>query len=708
MKSNFRKYSLITISFIFSFCVVLGINCKSLKLSELDILGQIFPKWSIWSYLLFGAIAVLSYYSLKYLINCNLNLCGENISKFKYSFITIFSVIGISYFIASLIFYPGNIFPDSIGSLQNILNGPEVALSNHHPIIFTALINLFIKLGGIIGLSLDKSIYLFTLFQITFVSLILAYAIDTLYKCGVNRIIVAFITLVFAFFPHFSVFSVTMWKDPLFSACLVLLSTLMFKLYINDKFERRNGYFLLLLIGVFGTLFFRNNGVYVIVLSLFTLVIFNKSKLKLTKLVITFSIVIYYLFTTFVYPYFNVEKVPVESFGIPMQQVAYSLKDNLNSFNEKDLAILDEIMPIEKWQNDYTPRIVDNLKWNPKFNEAAFNEHKCDFFRIYLTNFPNNIKQYVLSYLAITQGFYDPINQINHEYYASNFGIIDNEYGLVQRDLLNEKGIDLTGLYKSMPLVSSGLAFWIVMFSSVIYLFRQRNSRGLIIFIPYLGVWFTLMLATPLTFGARYGLVLFYGAVLLPVIAFINPEYTTMSIDEGHQMKLNHIRINEYIVFVIFVLSLLIILVKSRGELLLASYSEEYDEISLNNNYYYTQPIEVEENMNVTRISIRTYSNSDTVFDVYYSLSDAQGNVIFENSISSSTFAYSDDGNNWTDFPCNFQLEQDTIYTLSIHGNGSDDTVGLVGGQSYTSTLDPVNANYSLNNAYLNIKLIGS
>lgn len=155
-----------------------------------------------------------------------------------------------------LVYYPGFILGDSCSSIHQALG--EYGLKNHHPIIYTLFIRICLNIGKIFGdLTLGCAIY--TILQMLYVSYALGVSIEFLLHKGINRKIGIAITLFFGLTPFYAQVSISMWKDPIFSATVLLWTILLLNDSNKRDFALKNTFLLLLIC------FTRNNGIYIAV-----------------------------------------------------------------------------------------------------------------------------------------------------------------------------------------------------------------------------------------------------------------------------------------------------------------------------------------------------------------------------------------------------------------------------------------------------------
>lgn len=124
-----------------------------------------------------------------------------------------------------LMHYPGNLSPDSLSSVSQVLELSE--LNNHHPIAFTLLIQAGMGFGSLFSVDICDQIACFTVFQMLLLSAVLGYCVSWFSRFGVGEkktyVIVALITIFFSLNPVIASYAITMWKDVLFGGWMLLL-----------------------------------------------------------------------------------------------------------------------------------------------------------------------------------------------------------------------------------------------------------------------------------------------------------------------------------------------------------------------------------------------------------------------------------------------------------------------------------------------------
>ena len=437
-------------------------------------------------------------------------------------FLGMVSVIFLLWIPYLMSYWPGGIYSDTVDTLDMALM--KKPMTNHNPVLYTLLWRFIFRItGAFSGNGEYAGLKLFTVLQALLLALSLATFVYYCYRTGVQKKVVVFMLLFFAVFPLYPFYGVAMWKDTLFCIVLFLLC-----LFLYDSFVNSNGTFGILRIIIYSvlcllTVFLRNNGIFIIIFSsvLTTLICirkFPRTALKIglsSAAVITVSLLIQI-------PFYNSrgynDDSTVESLGIPLQQTAYILSTD-GEIDPQDYEVFNEIMPMENWHALYSPIVVDPIKFDPSFNRDYFMENSNLFMQSYMRTIRKNPVKAFKSYLLATMGFWD-VYENSPVAYICNFHFSNANYFM--SDYFDYYfDISFRNFAEPKTFLSSAIFVWI-MVASIFICLAKRNYTGLIPLLPSLGLWLTIMVATPVAFSFRYIYSLFlctpiYFLVLLSV-----------------------------------------------------------------------------------------------------------------------------------------------------------------------------------------------
>ena len=394
---------------------------------------------------------------------------------------------------------PGSVLEDSLDSVSQILD-PSVPVNNHHPVFYTLYVGIFVKAGLFLG-NINIGVFLYSVVQAGVMAGTIAYTIMIMCRKAVPVLFTGAAMIWYMFMPFFLDYAMTMWKDPIFSCALLWMSLLLMELAEEKEkiCSRRwlTKYMAVCLI----TAFFRNNGIYVVVLSIAAAAILCRGKLKRFLCTMLAVLAAYYAITGTVYNWCGIRTEFVESVGIPLQQIA-AVVVNDGDISQEEEQFLYTLLPEEEWKNSYAPCLVDKIKWNGQFNDEFLEENKTRFLKVWMSLLVKNFPEYVKAYGMETLGFWKI--GVQDEYGYIDTFIAENGYGIHESSTLQKiTGPGLNEFVRNFRIyVGSGTLLWLIL-GAALFVLRDKSSFG-IVFIPALGNWMTTMIAAPVAFSLRY------------------------------------------------------------------------------------------------------------------------------------------------------------------------------------------------------------
>lgn len=535
----------LVISLVFSFVLVLGAH---IRVTEPVIAGGIYEnyieQYSALDVVAFWAMSALVFWALSVLVqlSCRCRCCAFCEDSLRRndddSSIRLLSValrtlgIFLLYLPFFLRYCPGLFFGDTFSSLAQIMGWNP--LSNHHPVAFTLMMGVCIKVAGLFGLGPSAGVALLTVLQMACVASTFGYlSIWVTSRLGVSSrwswLPVAF----FGLSRYCALYSVALWKDPLFSCCLVLMVTM-----LADAVMGKDPWSSALRLLVFGALslgvmLLRNNGLYICAaLFLVLAIIAVLGRLGRispmgsgSRLAIPLGIAIAACLAITGPVYSAMGVVPsedVESAGIPLAQMARVVALD-GDMSESDRSYMNELLPLDRYKEVYHPSFIDPLKWNDDFNSDHL---KDGFWAHWVSMFLRNPSMYFEAWELQTFGFWAP-NVKGADGLPENF-LMGAPYNLVAdgeastgvgfRNLLAPLG---DGVDKVIGLnawsISGAFVFWLLVFSVVLLVSRGRPRFALPL-LPFLLLYGTLFIASPIWYWPRYIVAAQFG---LPVVLVV-------------------------------------------------------------------------------------------------------------------------------------------------------------------------------------------
>lgn len=516
------KKDVIIISLLLSFLIIFGkIVNDNLYTKDISVFNILIKPTNILLIIgIFNLLYVLLIDTLPKLINYEIKKENHEKNKGLKVFVISFIIIFLCWIPYFLTFFPGLLSSDSLGQLGWILNDFK-GISDQHPVAHTLYISIPYNIGYMIFGKIGAGVASFSIFQMIIMSAIFSYLVYFLYKRNINKYILLVVVSFYALLPVHAFYSITMWKDVIFGGLILLLTIETIKI-IEKRNELKAKDLTIFVIESILCNAFRNNSIYMYYLfAIATIIIFRKKiKIILPALLIVFST--YYIIKIPVLNYFNVTRSSSSEYiAMPLQQIGRMAYKGVE-FTKEEKELIDKIMPLEKLKEAYNPVTSDGIKFNKAYNRKEFDNNKEKYFNLWLNLVIKHPSVALESYAVSTLGYWYP----GVNFWAVYDGIDINDYGLetnskapkVINYLVNKMDS------KDIPVLnmewSIGLIFWTI--SLFGYIAIKRNKRILLYsFLPIMGIWLTMMIASPVYSEYRYVYCAFTTLPLLIVLPYL-------------------------------------------------------------------------------------------------------------------------------------------------------------------------------------------
>ncbi len=410
------------------------------------------------------------------------------------------------------------------------------AYSNHHPVVHTLLIKLFYSIGDFLFQgNANLAVATYSVCQAILLSMAFAYLIMTLYEFGFRKSILIAVLLSYALPSYHALYSITMWKDIWFGGIVLAISTTLWRILVHSRTGKKKiplSEFIMFFIFGIGMCLFRSNGIYAfLLLTLLMTIYFVRQKKYAIVLNAVTALAVAFIVKGPVYNAMGVTPVDtVESLSIPAQQIAAAVKDGAELTEEEDV-LLNKVVDVSKLGEVYAPQISDPVKALAREtgDQEYLNEHKFELLKLWISLGIRNPKSYLIAYAEQTFGYYYP----DVQYWIYGLGTV--AYGVEGVNHLDETCpeflrnfmIKCKDAYLKYPYLglfwSIGMATWTILFTAGAVFLKKRKS-DLLIFVPVVGVLFTLVIATPVFAEFRYAYSLFTTLPLLLALPFFKEE----------------------------------------------------------------------------------------------------------------------------------------------------------------------------------------
>lgn len=486
---------------------------------------------------------------------------NEKISKWlekfddRLLFFIVWAFIFIMWLPAYLILYPGVLSYDMISQTTSALG--EIT-NNHHPVLHTWLIRVFMRMGEKLFSSYESGIGLLSLLQMIILSYALSRMVMLLKKKAVPILLVIGTAVLSAVWFMNACLSVTMIKDTLHAAFLVLFCCHFVEIATNpSEYIARKRNFVLFPIVSFFMCAFRNNGLHIYLFCFAILLVLRISRFKKVKrylpliAVVILPVIMFKIYTGPVFDALGIEPGQVrEALSIPIQQLQRVAVKRAGELTPEQTEMMGYYIDDLEWRSwspgrEYDPFISDPAK--SCFISSRYEDDPIAFWKFYLQTGKQFSKEYLVAFLSNTLGYWYP------GYYDFSYVMYDNyapetfPEPLERKSILKSKALE--GYYESLCssdfwrstwgvriFFVSGFAPWILIFA-VVLSWRKKGffTMTLPLFLPLIAQY-GIMLLSPMS-SFRYSWPYYLMLPLTFIAIFTNkiaPAPQSLQVAERH------------------------------------------------------------------------------------------------------------------------------------------------------------------------------
>ena len=361
-------------------------------------------------------------------------------NKIEITDIFIFMIIICAFGFALLSFFPGLVTSDNVDQInQSFTNNYKPA----HPVIHSFLIGNLTKMGG------QGAIWIPALFQILF------FAISWTYFCKKcreynksikNKIFQIIITGIISIIPLNFLYSITLWKDIIYSYNFIILLTMIY-LGIKSKYNYTAIQLILLTLSCVSIMKFRYNGSPIGLIMFFIvgilILFYQKSAKKILIYVISFLI------------FFVILSMPAKIFVHTTEESSGTIFDttrvycmgallNTDIYLEDDeIEFLNTILDVNIWKEQYNAYSGSPIFYNENYNAKALekaetHEKLGKIFKKYAKQKPFVVIKHFLDVNSMWWSIYDFGNA--HNVILNNGSVSDMSNGIYDNKPITQKG----------------------------------------------------------------------------------------------------------------------------------------------------------------------------------------------------------------------------------------------------------------------------
>ena len=382
---------------------------------------------------------------------------------------------------------------------------PGVYITGHHPVVVSVLFGLFIKAGIAVG-------------HVNWGSFALSITICALIAWGMSWVLYYFRGVLRPFFwdlvflflclnPMFPSFNTYINFDGLFAMSLAVFCCLVHKVY-NDP-EDPAGFRRLMIWSVVIP-FIKNQGIYIVLLTLLVLLILRKGFRKKILVCMLMPVLVFnILFEGLVMPACKIAPGgKQEMYTVFCQTVANAIVSYPEIIESEEYEAVHKVFPIDDW-SIYDKELSDPIKfcYDPKTTSAEFKEFLKAWFKIGLQH-PGC---YLDAMIWQTYGYYSIDAESSGWCWEGTEVVVSKEGDTISgaRFKFNHYLVDMfivvTRNFKQRWLYSIPFAMWLSLCSIVLY---RRKQTELIWFLPVVLQWLICLLS-PVNGCVRYAFIVY-------------------------------------------------------------------------------------------------------------------------------------------------------------------------------------------------------
>lgn len=452
-----------------------------------------------------------------------------------------------------LIYFPGWVSNDTVWQLEQACGWVEP--SNHHPWMHTMIIKAFFMLGFRVFGTYTGAVATFVFAQMVFMSLIYALVLYDFYRRGVRWPWIITALFFYGCLPVNGLYAVCMGKDVIFAGVLLLFAREVWLYSVSmarqggdnsageavadrrrgDSGEGREiGAYLRL--GVLGLLvcMLRSNGILVFAGTAAGMIAAGVIHKQWHRIVIctVAALACYLLYHGPILRAMHVTQPDtIEGLTMPTQHLLSACL-NGGELTEEEIAMLNEVVPMENIASYYNPYYFDIMKEyiRSEGNQQVIADHKGRYLALWARVGLRNPAQYLEAEVRQTCGYWCfDINEPIYEQYrmaenpfelTTQRKVFSYDFGLWMDEFL----MKFQDFYNSVW--SLGLTTW-TMLACMAYALYKRQST--LVYLPYVMLFLSLLLATPVHAEFRYTYGMF---VALPFLIWVTLTKTDLAYAE--------------------------------------------------------------------------------------------------------------------------------------------------------------------------------
>ncbi len=443
-------------------------------------------------------------------------------------------VLLICWGIYMIAFYPIILSPDPSFQIKMYFNehtkyidwviqrSQKVNLTTHHPVIHTFLLGGAIQIGRLIG-SDNFGLFIYSIFQTIVLASTLSYTIYYTKKLNMPNGVRLVLLGIYALVPMFPFYAMSGVKDTLYTCLIILYTMFLLDLFLFYKDKKlswiqvlENTVFIVLL------MLFRNNGIYVVLLSFPFIFLMKSMDRKKLGVIFASSLGIYFAITKIVIPGMGISDGSIrEVLSIPFQQTARYVVEHEDALTRKEKKAIDKVLGYDDLKERYDPVKADPVK--NEFKKEATSKDLKEYFKVWFHGLLKHPDTYLQATMNNVYGYFYPNSTRWYIYYKyddriTQNDLVDYHYNSLSglREVLSDYGVSFPYI-PGIGLISNiGFCTWIL-FLLTYFIIKYKRKELLIVLAPSLAS-VLICVASPVNCYFRYAMPYIF---LLPFLLFV-------------------------------------------------------------------------------------------------------------------------------------------------------------------------------------------
>ena len=330
----------------------------------------------------------------------------------KYPFWTAFFTLFLLYLPYMIYSYPGIFSTDTKIQLENgyyALAGGDVHLKNHHPVVHTLLLRFCTWVGEEFFGSVNVGIFLVSLAQSILLFAVIAWCVRLLVEKQVSEKVICLILGFYVISPRIRNYIFLLVKDAWFAAFVLLFLVQLYRVLtdMQESSRERIRDRSLLAAAMLGIFFFRQDGVYVLLLTWLMILIVCKNRRRMSFGILAAVLIGSNLYTNVLLPACQVSPSNIrEMFSIPFQQTARYIRDAGEDVTDEEREAIAAILDYDSLAERYNPNLSDPVK--ATYNKEAGREELAEYFRVWFQMMWKHPDIYVQATMNNLYGYFYP------------------------------------------------------------------------------------------------------------------------------------------------------------------------------------------------------------------------------------------------------------------------------------------------------------